>query len=145
MKIRNLPIFVLFALLVLLWTTPALGKRPVVRIGIVRDGPVIHYPGSLKIIKDEILALTGDEFDVRFPADKTIHGDWTVTGVKRSVDRLLADPRVDLIITLGFGASHYAAQKRILKNRLWPLPWWMPGFRSFPRKKAPAALRISTT
>jgi len=106
MKIRYLPIVMIFALLVPLWTAPALGQRPVVRIGIVRDGPLVHFPDGLEIIETEILALTSDEFDVHFPADKMVHGDWTIAGVKQAVDSLLADPEVDLIITLGFGASH---------------------------------------
>jgi outer membrane protein TolC/ABC-type uncharacterized transport system substrate-binding protein len=100
------------------WTAPARGrsKRPVVRIGIVTDGPVIRFPGGLKILKEEIFALTEDEFDLHFRADKFVQGDWTIAGVKQAVDRLLSDPDVDLIIALGYGASHYAAQRSDLKK-----------------------------
>ncbi|MBW2203653.1 MAG: hypothetical protein JRF52_06030 [Deltaproteobacteria bacterium] len=141
MKSRYLPILMIFALLVPLWTAPALGQRPVVRIGIVRDGPVIHFADGLEIIKDEILALTGDEFDVHFPADKMVYGDWTVTGVNQTADRLLADPEVDLIITLGFGASHYAAQKRDLKKPVVAAAVVDARLQGFPEQKGTSGVR----
>jgi outer membrane protein len=141
MKIRYLSMFIIFSLLVPLWTAPALGQRPVVRIGIVRDGPAILLSGGLEIIKDEVLALTKDEFDVHFPADKMVHGDWTVAGVKQAVDRSLADPEVDLILALGFGASHYAAQKRDLKKPVVAAAVVDARLQGFPEQKGTSGVR----
>jgi hypothetical protein len=55
---------------------PAKSGLPVIRIGIVRDGLAIRFPENLDILKQEILDLTANEFDIRFPDDKNIHGNW---------------------------------------------------------------------
>lgn len=92
-------------------------KLPVVRIGIVRDGPVATRLGeTVKLFQDEILKLAAGEFDIRFPQDKNIHGNWNADEIERAIDRLLADPEVDLIITLGFLASHDVCQRKKLSK-----------------------------
>ncbi len=96
------------------WAEEGESRRPAVRIGIVQDGPVIRFPDHLESIKQEILMLTAKEFEVQFPADMTIVGDWTIAGVKDAVDRLLAAPDVDLIIAVGFGASEYITHMKDL-------------------------------
>ncbi|UCG11360.1 MAG: hypothetical protein JSU72_12500 [Deltaproteobacteria bacterium] len=92
--------------------TNNLTKLPIVRIGIARDGPSIRFPANVDLFKREIVDLTSGEFDVRFPLDKTIHGSWTIAGVKRAVDLLLADPEVDLIVALGPNVSNEVLQRR---------------------------------
>ena len=96
MKIRYLTVLTVFALIVTTCVWPAQGKAklPVVRIGVVKDGPVIRLPDYFGTIQQEILDLVSDRFDVRFPADKSLLGDWTMSGVKRAMDSLLADPEV---------------------------------------------------
>lgn len=90
-------------------------KSPVVRIGIVRDGPVgTRFGETVRLFQDEILKLTAREFDVRFPSEKNIHGNWNLSEIERAIDRLLADPEVDLIITLGFLASHDVCHRKKL-------------------------------
>jgi ABC-type uncharacterized transport system substrate-binding protein len=63
------------------------------------------------MVKEEILRVTAREFDVRFPAEMTVHGNWRVADLKRAVDTLLADPKVDLVITLGYLATNYVCHK----------------------------------
>lgn len=46
-----------------------------------------------------------------FPAEKQVIGDWTVGGVSRGLDRLLADPGVELIITAGVLGSNEAGHR----------------------------------
>ncbi len=93
----------------------AASKLPVVRIGIVRDGPRLgRFPDVIGLIKREILTLTTGQFDVRFPSAKNVHGNDTNEGVERVVDQLLADPEVDLVIGLGYLASNDLAQRRKL-------------------------------
>lgn len=118
MKVRCMIVLVFFVLLIPLCVSPALGKakRPVVRIGIVKDGPIVRFPGGLNILKEEIFALTEGEFDVHFLADKIVEADWTIEGVKKAVDRLLADPETDLLIALGYGASNYVAHMKDIKK-----------------------------
>ena len=101
--------FVSLSLIVLLLIPAAWAKAsselPVVRIGIVRDGPAVRFPDDTEILKKEIQNLVSDEFDVRFPVDKNIHGDWTASGIKKAVNRLLTAPDVDIVIAMGVNAS----------------------------------------
>jgi outer membrane protein TolC len=116
--VKRSGIFVLTVFLFL--TVPGIGwpdpagepALPIVRIGIVRDGPTIGrlaIPGEILI--REIQELTRGEFDVRFPEEKRLDGNWTAEGVKRAVDLLLADPDVDLLLALSPLSSHEVAHR----------------------------------
>ena len=89
-------------------------KLPVVRIGIVKDGPPFRLPDITPLVKEEILKLTSGEFDVRFPEAKSIEGNWEKAEIEQAVDKLLADPEVDLIITLGYSGTNYVCHKEKL-------------------------------
>ena len=60
-------------------------KLPVVRIGIVRDGPPGRLPDITPLVKEEILKLTSGEFDVRFPEAKFIQGNWELAQKKTNI------------------------------------------------------------
>ncbi len=85
--------------------------KDILRIGIVIDGPWKRNTEYVNMIKSEILELTRDEFDVRFPENTLIEGNWSITRIKSAVSELLADPEVDLILTLGVIASHEIAKR----------------------------------
>ena len=87
---------------------------PVARIGIVMDGPWARYPQGFNLLKKEILSLTEDQFDVRFPADFTLVGDWTIAGVNQAIDRLMSRDDVDLIIAMGYVASNEISKRHRL-------------------------------
>lgn len=110
--------------LALLWSFPfaqsSLAKSglPQVRIGIVADGPYQNH-GWGKIVKSklflkEILELTRGEYDVIFPQNKFLHGNWSVKGIKKAVNFLLADPSIDLVLALGVLASHEISRRPFL-------------------------------
>jgi outer membrane protein TolC/ABC-type uncharacterized transport system substrate-binding protein len=84
-------------------------RRPVVRIGFVIDGPWDRLKKTQSEFEEEIAGLLGGEFDVRFPEAKQIMGNWTERAVSNGIDRLLADPGVDMVIALGVLASNDAA------------------------------------
>ncbi len=86
-------------------------QLPAVRIGLVIDGYWEQNEEYLKLFRSEILDLTRGEFDVQFPGDKLILADWTKDGVKSALDKLLADPQVDLILAMGIIASHDVATR----------------------------------
>jgi outer membrane protein TolC len=92
---------------------PAQEKRslPIVRIGFVMDGPWDRATKTQSEFEGEILDLLGAEFDIRFPKDKQLMGDWTVEAVSAGMDRLLADPAVDILIALGVVASNDACRR----------------------------------
>ena len=52
-----------------------------------------------------------EQFDVRFPQEKRQEADWTATGVQEVIDRLLADPEVDLLLALGVLSSNDLARR----------------------------------
>ena len=100
--------------------SPTLGATglPVVRIGIVVDGsPQNHGWGKVirsKLVLREILKLTRGEFNIRFPKNTVVHGNWSVQGTKKAVDFLLADPNVDIILALGVLASYEVSRRSSL-------------------------------
>jgi len=76
------------------------------RIGIVFDGQATTTRALLDQIETEILTLTEGEFDVRIEDDDILAGDWTEDSIQSSIDVLLADPDIDMVIALGVVASH---------------------------------------
>ncbi len=93
----------------LAWLCPA-GVMADAVIGIVEDGPLPRPIVPLAPLEKEIRGLAGDEFAVSMPADKRLHGGWTLDGVGNALRRLLDDPDVDIVITTGLISSHLAAQ-----------------------------------
>ncbi len=91
-------------------------------IGIVFDGPSDVNNKALASYKKEISDLTEGEFAVRFPEGKTITADWTAAGVAAAIDRQLADPGVDILITLGvIGSTEVSGRSAFPKPVI--APW----------------------
>ena len=91
-------------------------------IGIVFDGPSNLNARTLESYKKEIFDLTEGEFQVAFPEQYILVSDWTARGVRASIDRLLTDPGVDIIITLGIiGSTDIARRKSLPKPVI--APW----------------------
>ena len=91
-------------------------QAPVVRIGIVIDGPWERNEEVFEVFQQEILELTRGEFEVLFPPEKTIVADWTIEGVGEGLDTLFADPDVDLVMALGVLASDTACRRPVLEK-----------------------------
>ena len=81
----------------------------VVTVGIVTDGPVEHSSWSEALFKNELLVLTKDDFDVRFPAAKQLDGAWSAERIAQAHRQLQADPQVDMVLALGYVSSAVAA------------------------------------
>ena len=79
--------------------------RPVVRVGVVIDGPGAANDEIQALMWAQITALNGRDFDIRFPADKTLIGDCTVPTVVEMLTRQLADDDVDLVLAMGVMTS----------------------------------------
>lgn len=103
-------------ILILIFFTTAFSQSnlPEVQIGFILDGKWYGNEELLKSIKAEIIELTKGEFDVQFPASKTILGDWSAEKVGQALNQLLADPEVDIIITPGVISSHIAGHRKNL-------------------------------
>lgn len=118
MKIRLISLFMIVISLFITIITlgHAANDLPLVRIGIVIDGPWMRFPEAVDLFKQEINELTEGEFNVQFPTDQSIDGEWTISGIKQSIDRLLSRPEVALIITLGHVASNEVCKHRDLEK-----------------------------
>lgn len=87
---------------------------PVIRVGVVFDGPNLIGIDLLDLIEREILDLTRGEFDIRFPEELQVQGNWTPEGIRAAIDRLLDDPGVDLVLTMGaYGTSEVCQRDRL--------------------------------
>ena len=95
---------------------PAAQAAKVVTIGIVTDGPMEHVSWSPELFKNELLALTRADFDVRFPAAKQLDGGWSAKRIAEAHRRLQADPGVDMVIALGYVSSAIAALDKPLRK-----------------------------
>ena len=84
---------------------------PAKTVGIVFDGPWENNEKILNLLVNEIKVLTKFDFNILFPADKKIQADWSLENIRKSVDKLLADPQVDLVLTIGFISSDYVCHK----------------------------------
>ena len=80
-------------------------------MGVLIDGPWEHNAEITRTFEQEILELTGREFEVVLPSAKQITGDWTVGSLSRGLDQLLSDPDVDVIITAGVLGSNEAGHR----------------------------------
>ena len=109
------------------------------RIGIIIDGPWKKNVEYISLIKSEILELTGTEFQVSFPEDKQIEGNWNIPRIKTAVSDMLVDPDVDLILTLGVIASHEIATKDKLEK---PVSGRNMPFEQIMREKALEAFEL---
>ena len=81
-----------------------------VRVGIVIDGPVTRAD-LIETFRQELVELLGEEFDLEVPADAIMPSDYTIEGVRASLEALYADPKIDLVIALGLIASQEAARR----------------------------------
>ena len=87
---------------------------PVIRIGVLIDGPWERNEEVFEVFRREILELTRGEFEVLFPPEKTIVADWTIERVRGGLDTLFADPDVDLVMALGVLASDTVCRRPVL-------------------------------
>ncbi|MDH3311488.1 MAG: TolC family protein, partial [Gammaproteobacteria bacterium] len=94
---------------------------PVVHIAIVMDGPSERAAPLRGLFLEEMRAVNRGEFSLLSPPDLVFEADRTLSGVRTALERALADPRTDLVITLGVLGSHAAAQyERLPKPVLAP-------------------------
>ena len=127
--------------LTLSWSYVEAKSLPVIQIGTVRDGPSELVPELRDLIQKEIRELTSGEFDIRFPDDLQLEGGWSVQGVKQAIDRVLAQPRVDLVIALGILASQEVSQRKQLPKPVIAPLIIDPHLQGLPFKKGTSGMK----
>ncbi|MEL6180709.1 MAG: hypothetical protein AAFS10_17240, partial [Myxococcota bacterium] len=92
-----------------LWAQP---KK--VSLGIAMDGPGTAAEVFPKIFMEEIKAVLGSEFTV----DSTVikRGAHSASSAKATIDALLNDPKVDIVLALGPIVSQDAARRTKLSK-----------------------------
>ena len=104
----------LLLLTLLLLSTAQASK--VINVGTVTDGVTEHGSWSPELFKNELLALTRADFDVRFPEAKQLDGGWSAQRIKAGHQQLQDDPEVDMVLAVGYVSSAIAAQQRPLNK-----------------------------
>lgn len=90
-------------------------------IGIVIDGPFTGKPNIVKIFQDELVRMAEGEFEILFPEDMVLQADATREDISRKIDRLLQDPKADLILTLGtIGSTEAIKRTNLVKPVIAP-------------------------
>jgi outer membrane protein TolC len=102
---------VCWGLVLSVWAPFGWGQRQPLRVGVVIDGPWERNLGILEAFDREITQLLQNEYDVALPSEKRTEADWTLPGVEAAFDRLIQDPEVDFILTLGVLGSHIASRR----------------------------------
>ncbi|MCB9488640.1 MAG: TolC family protein [Deltaproteobacteria bacterium] len=83
--------------------------KPLLRVGTLVDGPgpgVEEFRGEFE---REIEVLLSGEYQVVFPEDARLDGDWTLAKARENVERLLDAPNVDAVVAVGVLSSFAAA------------------------------------
>jgi len=87
-----------------------------IRVGVVLDGPSTSADSARVALQAEVEGSLGTNLQVDFPADLRLVGDWTAPGATAAIDRLMADPRVDLVLALGtIGSQELARRTTVAK------------------------------
>jgi len=89
---------------------PAFSQERTVRIGTVIDGPRDLDLAFIHSVQRELTRLLDSRFLVEFPENRQIVGDWSATGVRTGVDRLLSDPNLDAVLVVGIIGPAYATR-----------------------------------
>jgi outer membrane protein TolC len=102
MTLKKCGIILLFLFLLIFSFSPGFSQtKKSVTIGIMIDG---HFEGEneiLQIFKKEIFDLMGNEYALDFSQENIIMGDWTAQSVKTGLNKLLKDPKIDIVIAMG--------------------------------------------
>ncbi len=103
-------------------TVQAARQLPVVNVAILTDGPSERAQSLRSVFLDEMRAVNEGEFDIQAPTALQLEADRTLAGVRNALDKAIADPRTDVVVTLGALGSHVAAlRKRLPKPVVAPL------------------------
>ncbi|ANM30239.1 hypothetical protein ABI59_12585 [Acidobacteria bacterium Mor1] len=104
------------AMLAMCWPASGFAQEnlPVVQVGVIFDGTgngqdvllIGEQARALAALREQTHALTRRQFDVRFDEKHLVTGDWTLESIRRGIDKLLADPEVDVVVSLGALATN---------------------------------------
>ena len=127
------------ALTVLALTAFGFGQDPI-RFGIVLDGPSEKNAQLVEVFQTEISLVLEGEFEARFSPAKVVTADWTASGVRAVVERLLSDPEVDQVLALGLLSSSEVARRGPLAKPVFAPLVFQPQLQGVPIETRQRAL-----
>ena len=86
-------------------------QKKTLTVGVVMDGPWDRNEEIFVLFRKEINDLLARDYDILFPADKTITSDWTKEGIHSALDKVLSDPDIDIVLAGGLIASADVCQR----------------------------------
>lgn len=98
--------------------TPA--KARAITIGIVTDGGGVARDVLLAKIREQAISLAGTDFDIRFPEEKLLSGEFDKRKITENLDSLLADADVTMVLAYGTVAGAIAGNRPLNKPVLAP-------------------------
>ncbi len=111
MKLRVLLFLLLLAAPPSLSAGPSAPLHRPLRIAAVADGPWERNQEFYFLLKGILNEVLGGQTPVTFYGNAMLEADWTLPGVRRINDRLLADTSVDMILGMGVLTSHDLATR----------------------------------
>ena len=105
----SVPLAVLYIFIIQLCTLNAQAQSEVIEIGIISDyaGARIMYS---PVVMADIRTLTASKYNVQFPEDRNVDGDYSYNQLKQQVQEFLADDDLDIIIGIGAMVSEILAR-----------------------------------
>jgi len=103
------PLAALCIFIIQLCTLNAQAQSEVIEIGIISDyaGARIMYS---PVVMADIRTLTASKYNVQFPEDRNVDGDYSYNQLKQHVQEFLADDDLDIIIGIGAMVSEILAR-----------------------------------
>ena len=99
-----------FFLIFLALCSPSFGKE-LVTVGVVTDGRSSSSDRTITLVNNEIQVLTTNEFDIRLPKEYQLNGGWKQKGIKTALEDLYQNPKVDMVLVLGYGSAVVAVNR----------------------------------
>jgi outer membrane protein len=127
------PIAWALRLAILLSVAAPLSAREV-RVGVLIDGPAAREDISADALEHAGAEVYGDGLRLTVAPQARLNGDWSVSALNAALDRLEADPRIDVVVTLGFAASHLVAHRSKLPKPTIAASVLDPVLQTFPIK-----------
>jgi outer membrane protein len=113
-------------------TAPVLARE--VRVGVLIDGPSAREGISADALERAAAAVYGDGLTLTIAPQTRLDGNWNVSALNTALDRLEADPQIDIVVTLGFAASHLIAHRAQLPKPTVAASVLDPVLQTFPLK-----------
>jgi outer membrane protein len=116
----------------LLVTAPVSARQ--VRVGVLADGPAAREGISADALEHAAAEVYGDGLTLSVAPQMRLNGNWNVSALNAALDRLEADPQIDVVVTLGFAASHLVAHRSRLPKPTIAASVLDPVLQTFPMK-----------